>query len=188
VEDVDYDNNRVTIRQALQYIPGRGLVVDRPKSSAGARVVSLPETVMLQILDFQIERKRLQDHYGDAWEKTEFLFFRPRKHGDKPAGGPLHPKSVYRAFNRICESAGIPQYGIHALRHTHASIVAKMPGASWSDLQHRIGHAELSTTLNIYTHIVDDSGDKIAETLERDYLNSVSQNSEEPDCDTAKKV
>lgn len=59
--DVDFENKRLRIRQASQYIPGEGLITKKPKNETSIRVISLPKIA----IDLLSEYK--------AWQNTEKL-------------------------------------------------------------------------------------------------------------------
>jgi integrase len=46
------------------------------------------------------------------------------------------------------------QFNVHAFRHTHDSLLFAA-GASIKDVQARLGHADIQTTMDIYTHVTD---------------------------------
>ena len=50
------------------------------------------------------------------------------------------------------KSAGLPAYGFHIFRHTHASILLNQ-GANWKEIQVRMGHKSISTTMDLYAHL-----------------------------------
>lgn len=55
----------------------------------------------------------------------------------------------------FCEDNGLKETHIHALRHTHASMM-KWLGYDIVDVSADLGHSEKSTTLNIYSHMFED--------------------------------
>lgn len=60
---------------------------------------------------------------------------------------------------------GIPDFDFHSLRHTHASMLAEA-GAPANYVSHRLGHKNVSTTLNVYYHLTEtmtQNGDKYLE-------------------------
>ena len=90
-------------------------------------------------------------------------------------------KMIRDGFRTLCESAGVDLTDIgqpvHALRHTCASMMAESGQASWSDIQAHLGHAQLSTTLNIYTHSMSPRAGGIAESIASAYGLDKSVNS-----------
>ena len=49
-------------------------------------------------------------------------------------------------------SLGLPDYGFHIFRHTHASLMLNA-GLNWKELQTRMGHKSIQTTMNIYAEL-----------------------------------
>ena len=47
---------------------------------------------------------------------------------------------------------GLPDYGFHLFRHTHASLMLNA-GANWKELQERMGHKSISTTMDLYAEL-----------------------------------
>ncbi|MHB1431771.1 MAG: tyrosine-type recombinase/integrase [Streptosporangiaceae bacterium] len=67
-------------------------------------------------------------------------------------GRPVEPRNLVRSFTRICEASGICRIRVHAIRHTTASLL-KALGVPARDAQVILGHAHISTTQQIYTHV-----------------------------------
>lgn len=55
----------------------------------------------------------------------------------------------------------MPKINVHAFRHTHASLLLAA-GASIKDVQVRLGHSDIQTTMSIYTHVTDEVKEKTA--------------------------
>ncbi|GAA0418858.1 hypothetical protein GCM10008934_07080 [Virgibacillus salarius] len=60
----------------------------------------------------------------------------------------------------------LPQIKIHAFRQTHASLLFAA-GASIKDVQSRIGHTDIKTTMDIYTHVTDEAKEKTAKRFQK---------------------
>ncbi|WP_245690189.1 tyrosine-type recombinase/integrase [Sediminibacillus albus] len=60
----------------------------------------------------------------------------------------------------------LPQINVHAFRHTHASFLFAA-GASIKDVQVRLGHSDIQTTMDIYTHVTDEAKEKTADMFQR---------------------
>src|SRR5687768_9971753 len=70
----------------------------------------------------------------------------------RPDGGPLHPERFSRTFSRESAHAGLPATRLHDLRHTWATL-ALSAGEHLKIVQERLGHANVSITLDVYSHV-----------------------------------
>jgi len=68
-------------------------------------------------------------------------------------GGPINPGKLLRNVRAIITRAGVPLLTIHALRHTHATLLLQ-DGQNAKVIQERLGHASITLTLNTYTNVV----------------------------------
>jgi integrase len=74
-----------------------------------------------------------------------------------PKGTPLSDKNLYnRELAPACDRIGQPRISWHSFRHTHATL-SHANGESLKTAQALLGHSDLETTLNVYTHAVSDS-------------------------------
>ena len=85
------------------------------------------------------------ERLGSAWTDTDLVF-------TTMSGLPVEPRNLNRSFARICNTAGIRLIRVHDLRHTTATLLKalKVPP---KDAQVILGHAHVSTTNQIYTHV-----------------------------------
>jgi len=100
---------------------------------------------------------------GCRQRSPEDLVFTTRKQT------PLNPKNLLRRVLRpTCKALGLPLVAWHSFRHTHATQLAEV-GESLRTAQSLLGHSDLETTLNVYTHAIPDAQrravDKVAEVL-----------------------
>jgi integrase len=82
---------------------------------------------------------------------------------------PINPKNLLRRVLRpACQALGLPLISWHSFRHTHATQLGEV-GGSLRTAQALLGHSDLETTLNIYTHAIPEAQrravDKLAEVL-----------------------
>jgi len=82
---------------------------------------------------------------GSAWASTGLVF-------TTRTGKPIEPRNFVRSFARIRDSNGIREIRLHAIRHTTASLLKDL-GVPARDTQIILGHAHISTTQQIYTHV-----------------------------------
>ena len=70
----------------------------------------------------------------------------------------------------ICEKAGLRRITIHGFGHTNASLLFEA-GVSMKDVQTRLGHKSIKTTMDIYTHVSKYHQNKAVEKLDN-YMNA----------------
>ena len=67
-------------------------------------------------------------------------------------GTPIHPKTISYQFGKAARAAHLPAIRLHDLRHTHATL-ALSAGIHPRIVQERLGHANVSITLDTYSHV-----------------------------------
>lgn len=140
----DIDETTIRVRQQVQRITGE-LLIGPVKTRAGKRDLPLlglaEDALMIRRGTQFLDAERL----GDAWTDTGLVF-------STRTGLPLEPRNLNRSFERVCDINGIRRVKVHALRHTTASLL-KALGVPPKDAQVILGHANASTTTQIYTHV-----------------------------------
>lgn len=109
-----------------------GLTIKPPKTKSSRRTIDIPIEILTMI--------NALPHYGD------FVFSRKN-------GQPIAPKSLENHFKKILKDANLPDIRFHHLRHTHATILLRK-GVHPKVVQERLGHSKISTTLDIYSHVI----------------------------------
>lgn len=85
--------------------------------------------------------------------------------------GRVYNSTVNNRLKRQCEKSEIPIISIHGLRHTHASLLL-FAGVSIASVARRLGHANMSTTQQIYLHIIQELENQDNDKIMR-YLSSI---------------
>lgn len=149
VEDITPD--AIRINKTYNIIDGKE-VINAPKTAAGNRSVIIPAFLYEQI------RQHMGRIYGAA-SKTR-LFSMVTRSG------------LARRLDKYGAAAGLPRIRVHDLRHSHASLLIEM-GFSALLVSERLGHENVTTTLNIYAHLFPSRQSEVAEKLQALYNNSV---------------
>ena len=156
-DKVDFDNNQVYICNNILYSADVGIYEDTPKTERSKRYISLPVETMQLLRQYRAwqntERLRLGDYYRDQG----FVFAQDN-------GGPMHPDSVTTWLTRFSKRHGLPHVNAHAFRHTMASMLY-FNGVDSVSISKRLGHAQVSTTANIYAHVMEAADKKNADIL-----------------------
>lgn len=139
----------------------RTLTIERPttKTRKGARTVALDEAIVTRLRAHRMEQMRVFAEPGAP--PPRFVFVRPN-------GLPWTSGSHQRYWEPIREAAGLPDLHFHDLRHIQGTLLARLQ-VNAKVAQERLGHANVATTLGIYSHVnVEDqrgAADVVAEML-----------------------
>lgn len=74
-------------------------------------------------------------------------------------------RNVRKYHDRICTNAGLPNFGLHTLRHTYVTRLIEA-GESPKTIQDLVGHKDIQTTLNIYGHVLEETKKASADKLD----------------------
>jgi integrase len=143
-QDIDFKNPSISVRQASQYVASIGIYTKDPKNETSIRKISIPDSIIKLLKEYQ--RKQLEQRLrcGDKWISTSRLFTQWN-------GKPMHPDTVTDWFRKFIIKKKLPYITFHGLRHTHATLLIAQ-GLDVRTVSNRLGHAQTSTTLNIYAH------------------------------------
>ena len=75
-------------------------------------------------------------------------------------------RGVIRKFQKILDEAGVKRCRFHDLRHTFASILLNN-GESMKVIQELLGHSTITTTMDIYSHVTEETKERSVELLEQ---------------------
>ena len=161
-EDVDLDAASVTVHHTLQRLGGVATLAE-PKTAKSRRTVSAPAPVIAVLRDHRKRQLSERIAAGPVWQDLGFVFA-------SPIGTPLDASAVTHRFHRQLAAAGLPRQRFHDLRHACASylLAANVP---MKVVQEILGHSQLSTTADIYSHVAPElqreAADRLGALLDR---------------------
>lgn len=132
--DIDSDKKVIRIRKQVDYVDKTYIYADL-KTKAGLR--DLPIVDMVEKV-FENLSQTANGPLPDLIFKT-------------PNGLPIDAGNMRRRFKRLSLDAGLPVINPHHLRHTAATNLKNL-GIAPKDVQMILGHAHISTTMQIYQH------------------------------------
>ncbi len=159
-QDVDFDNQTIMISQTSNYLPGKGVYVDTPKTATSNRPLRLSRSAFLLLLEYKQWQDAQREKLGDAWEDKDSRVFTADN------GAPMFPDSITQWFTKFVKRTGLPKVTVHSLRHTYASLMIA-DGTPLVVVSHQLGHAQTSTTANIYAHVIASAEAKAAQTFDK---------------------
>ncbi|MEQ7171457.1 tyrosine-type recombinase/integrase [Enterococcus innesii] len=93
---------------------------------------------------------------------------------------PLYLDYLNHNLSKILKENILPKMTVHGFRHTHCSLLFEA-GVSIKDVQERMGHTDIKTTMNIYAHVTEQRKEKNA----HDFANFMANGSPDPDKNTS---
>jgi len=95
-------------------------------------------------------------------------------------GTPFRPDNILkRVIHPLCKTLGYPRVGWHSFRHVHATLLSEL-GEPLKTSQTILGHSDMQTTLQIYTHAVSESVLRAEERLAKAVLDPIGPKSGKP--------
>lgn len=157
-KDIDFSNRTMNIVRTSQYIGNKKLITKEPKTKSGIREIILSHTACRLLLEYKQWQNYNIIELGELWNNTDRLFTQSN-------GLPIYPDTVTDWFAKFIKKHNFPHVTLHSLRHTNASLMIA-EGADVCTVSKRLGHANTSTTLNIYAHALKYKDLEIADKLE----------------------
>ena len=149
--DIDLKKGVISISKTLN----RYQETNTPKSKAGLRKIDIDKATVSLLKQYK-KRQQVQ-----SWQlgRSESIVFTPFT--TKYAYACLLRKRLQSHF----KAAGVPDISFHGFRHTHATIML-YAGIEAKDLQYRLGHSNISMTLNTYVHATKEGAKKAVSIFE----------------------
>ena len=155
---IDFDNDTIAIKHTVVKVSKMIYRRDSTKNDSSNAILPLPNLIKSRLIKWKEEQKRRKllqpDDYIDSnYVNTMF------------DGSLIKPDYVSRHFKLILAKSGLPMVRYHDLRHSSASYL-KYLGFDPKDIQTWLRHADIQTTMNLYTHLDMTAKQGIANTLD----------------------
>jgi integrase len=146
--DIDLDAARLSVQANRVLVAGEA-VEGTPKSGAG-RLVDLDAGTVTLLGRWRTKQLQERLAWGEAWTNSGYVF-------TTEDGKPLNPETISTRFETLAKRSGMPAIRLHDLRHTSATIALGV-GVHPKVVQERLGHADISITLDLYSHVAPGMG------------------------------
>lgn len=150
---VDLKEGTITVKRSLKRVKNFDpninkksiLIFQEPKTSSGIRIIPLPPAALEELKEHRKRQIEEKLKAGEVYEDNNLVFA-------TELGKPIDPRNLLRTFYRIIEKANI-DINFHALRHTYATRLLEA-NEHPKVVQEILGHKDITTTLNIYSHVM----------------------------------
>lgn len=153
--DIDFKNNTIDINKSLKAGENNRLYVGKPKTKDSFRCLNMDAKTMDYLKQWRTKQQKQMFKLGMNFLSNNSLIFANSK------GTYTVLSKPQRWNNSICKEYGLRHIKVHGFRHTHASLLFDA-GVSMKDVKERLGHSDITTTMNIYTHVTKKEAKKTA--------------------------
>ena len=151
IDDLDFENSSINVSKTLMWktankkdgTKGEVICKATPKTDAGNRSVPVPPPIIEKLRDFHHEMNKYLELHNR--HRTKLIF--PTIYGNY-----MCDRNERTTLKKRLVGLGLPNYGFHLFRHTHASMLLNA-GTNWKELQVRMGHKSISTTMDTYAEL-----------------------------------
>lgn len=147
----DYKDNYIDINKTIAKGKiNNDYVITSPKTRKSNRKVYLDNASISMLNEL---KAYYSSYYG--FNENWYIF-----------GGikPMSQTTIGRRKNEYCKKANVKQIKIHDFRHSHASLLISQ-GMPITLVSERLGHADKSITLNVYSHLLESDNDKVVNMI-----------------------
>jgi integrase len=146
--DIDYETGILSVTKSLHYKNVENYYFTEPKTKASIRYIPLDDVTLDYLKKWQEEQRKVVI--------TDYIL--------SYNGHPTQKYTISYAIDRYSKLAGVHRIRIHALRHSHASLLISL-GENAIVIKDRLGHKDIETTLGTYGHLYPNSNFQVAKKL-----------------------
>lgn len=165
-EDLDLDSGTVRLQKSVQRLRGEldettgrrkgRLAVKGLKTQASKATMAMPRSAVEALREHR-KAQTAERLAAKVWANKDLVF-------TTTVGTPIEPRNINRAWNALCDRAGVRRVRVHDLRHAAGSLL--LGKVDLKVIQTTLRHTRLSTTADIYVHVLDDVQREAAEGMD----------------------
>ena len=155
-DDIDFTNNMITVNKTLALNTEKKVVVQTPKSKSSIRSISIDEQTANILKRWKLKQRERFLMVGTRIKKHQPCF------SDEVTNSYLYLNFMNANLKRICKKNEFKLIKVHGFRHTHCSLLFES-GFTIQEVQDRLGHSDLKTTMSIYAHVTEKQRDNMAD-------------------------
>lgn len=152
--DIDFENKTISINKTLVTVNG-SLYTQSPKTKRSTRTISLDDATIQVLKNWKLEQKK--QFFKNGVKSKDIVITNIK-------GSYLDFAYFREELKKFLSTHNLKRFSVHSLRHTHASLLFEA-GIEPKTISDRLGHSNIQTTLNMYTHLNDKQRSDVADRL-----------------------
>ena len=147
--DIDFEAKTMSITKSTSIVKGKA-VTKSTKTKSSVRTISIPDHILELLREYRAEYDSYRYTVGSLWAGDDHIFIQWN-------GAQMYPSTPSATFKKLIHSYNaahedkLPDIRLHDLRHTSATLLISQ-NVDVKTVSSRLGHAQTSTTMNIYAH------------------------------------
>ncbi|MBV4429523.1 tyrosine-type recombinase/integrase [Clostridium tyrobutyricum] len=153
--DINFKDNELKVQRTFKRVQlinstnsknKTQIIIQEPKTKNSKRTIPIPSSVISELKKHRAKQAEEKLAVGDAYVNNDLVF-------SNSIGEPIDARNITRSYTRALKRANISYKNFHAMRHTYATRLfeADVP---LKTVQELLGHSDISTTANTYTHVL----------------------------------
>lgn len=161
-DNIDFENNTLEVNKIL-VTDGHNWVFSTPKTQSSNRVINIGSTLINILKSHSLHQKKMKIKYGQWYTNSNFICTKDN--------GETVTTDALKYLSRVVNYDLNINFNFHSLRHTHATVLIEA-GANPKDVQSRLGHSKLSTTMDTYAHVTPKMKNQTVDIFEKSLQNN----------------
>lgn len=145
-KDCDLEKGFIRIQQTLV------------KTKGSIRTIKVPDLAIQTLKAHKLKQKEIKLAASSAYKDHDLVVA-------NWTGSMIDPADINADFKIACKFADVPKIRFHDLRHTHATLLLQL-GENPKVVSERLGHADISITLNTYSHVLPNMQESLAQNFD----------------------
>lgn len=162
--NIDLENAELKVTQQMINLNHHRVQLTTPKTKNSYRKIPIGSTLIDVLKKQKLLQKENRLRYGTRYYESDFVC-------TKKDGKPVTPNVIKYSVSNYRKKVDF-DFNFHSFRHTHATMLVAA-GANWKDIQKRLGHSRLSTTMDTYAHVSIKRQKEVADQFEM-YINQIN--------------
>jgi integrase len=155
--NIDFEQKSLSVTQQLKRINGGYEISDDLKTNSSYRTISLDDETLAQLRKQKLQQSKERLATGSEYQDQDLVIA-------TSLGNFVLPSNLNRTYWNLIRGVGIKRIRFHDLRHTHATLLLK-EGVHPKIVQERLGHSNITVTLDRYTHALPNLQKEAAEKI-----------------------